>query len=139
MVDRAVIRTKLSFAEARLNGLRFQRSVSLERFQKDGILQAAILHHFQVAVQACCDIASHIVADEGWGIPGTSKDLFDFLKVRRVITVSLAEEMKDLVGLRNLIVHAYDKLDARKIHSSLSGRRRAIARFLKAVVSYAKL
>ena len=82
MVDRAIIRTKLSFAEARLN---------------------------------------------------------DFLKVRRVITVSLAEEMKDLVGLRNLIVHAYDKLNARKIHSSLPGRRRAIARFLKAVVSYAKL
>jgi len=139
VVDRAVIRTKLSFADARLNELGSHGKVSLERFQNDPTVQAAILHHLQVAIQSCMDIASHIVADEGLGIPGTSKDLFDFLRRHRVITPAVAGEMKELVGFRNLVVHAYDKLDARRAHAHLPLYRRALARFLRAVVTYAKL
>ena len=66
MVDRAVIKTKLAFADARLNELKFHARVSLDRFRNDTTVQAAILYHLQVAVQSCMDIASHIVADEGW-------------------------------------------------------------------------
>ena len=139
MVDRAVVRTKLSFADARMNELKLHRTVTLDRFRNDRTIQAAILHHLQVVAQACIDIASHIVADEGWGVPGTSKDLFDFLRQRQVITSSLAGEMKDLVGFRNLVVHAYDKLDLRRAHAQLPAYRRALARFLKSVVVYAKL
>ncbi len=139
MVDRIVIRTKLSFADVRLNELRFHSRISLERFRNDATVQAAILHHLQVGVQSCMDIASHIVADESWGIPGTSKDLFEFLRQHRVITSALAKEMKDVVGFRNLVVHAYDKLDLRRVHAHLPAYRRTLARFLKAVVIYAKL
>ncbi len=139
MVDRAVIKTKLSFADLRLNELAFHRTVSLDRFRSDHTIQAAILHHLQVAVQACIDIASHIVADEGWGVPGTSKDLFDFLRQRRVITPSSAKEMKDLVGFRNLVVHVYDKLDLAKAHAHLPAYQRSLSRFLKTAALYAKL
>ena len=139
MVDRAVIKTKLVFADARLQELKFHSKVSLDRFRNDSTLQAAILHHLQVGVQSCMDIASHIVADESWGVPGTSKDLFEFLRQHRVITATLAAEMKEVVGFRNLVVHAYDKLDLRRAHANLPAYRRAIARFLKAVVVYAKL
>lgn len=69
MVDRSVIRAKLASAETHLHALRAHRAVSLEKLQRDTTLQAAVLHHLQVAVQACCDIASHLVADEGWGVP----------------------------------------------------------------------
>lgn len=134
-----MIKTKLAFADARLNELKFHARVSLDRFRNDTTVQAAILYHLQVAVQSCMDIASHIVADEGWGVPGTSKDLFEFLRQHRVITPALAKEMKDLVGFRNLVVHAYDKLDLRRAHAHLPAYRRAIARFLKAIVVYAKL
>ncbi len=139
MVDRLVIKAKLSFADARLNELRAHRTVSLDRLQDDRTLQAAILYHLQVAIQACIDIASHIVADENWGVPGTSKDLFDFLGQRRVITLSLAREMKGLVGFRNLVVHAYDKLDLKRVHVQLPDYRRALSRYLKAIALYAKL
>ena len=139
MVDRAVIKTKLSFADLRLNELSSHRSVSLGRFRSDPTVQAAILHHLQVAIQACMDVASHIVADESWGVPGTSKDLFDFLRQHRVIVPSLADGMKDLVGFRNLVVHAYDKLDVAKTHAQLPMYRRSLSRFLKAVAVYAKL
>ena len=139
MVDRAVIKTKLAFADARLQELKFHNRVSLDRFRNDSTVQAAILHHLQVGVQSCMDIASHIVADESWGVPGTSKDLFDFLRQHHAITPALAKEMKDVVGFRNLVVHAYDKLDLRRTHAHLPVYRRALARFLKAVVVYAKL
>jgi uncharacterized protein YutE (UPF0331/DUF86 family) len=139
VVDRAVIKTKLAFADTRLQELKFHSRVSLGRFRNDSTLQAAILHHLQVGVQSCMDIASHVIADEGWGVPGTSKDLFEFLRQHRVISLTLAKEMKDVVGFRNLVVHAYDKLDLRKAHAHLPAYRRALARFLKAVVVYAKI
>lgn len=139
MVDRSVIKSKLTTAESRLNELKAFRSVAWHVFKNDTTVQAAILHHLQVAIQACIDTASHIVADQGWGVPGSSKDLFGVLAQRRVISWPLSDRLKDLVAARNLIVHGYDKLDLRKVHRSLPDGRRAIALFLKASATYAKL
>lgn len=94
MVDRSVIKSKLSSAESRLIELKGFRSISEAEFENNRTVQAAILHHLQVAIQACGDVASHIVADEGWGVPGTTAELFDVLAQHRVIPLELAKKRR---------------------------------------------
>lgn len=139
MVDRSVIRAKVGAIQVRLRELKIRRGVTETQLARDRAMQAIILHNYQVAVQACCDLASHIIADQELGIPGTSADLFEILGQAKIIPISLAERFKKHVGLRNLIVHAYDKLNYRAITESLPQRIQDVSRFLRAVVSYAKL
>lgn len=139
MVDRSVVRAKVGAIQVRLHELKIRRAVTGAHLARDKAVQAIILHNYQVAIQACCDLASHIVADQELGIPGTSADLFEILGQAKIIPASLADRFKKHVGLRNLIVHAYDKLNYRTIAESLPQRIQDISRFLKAVVSYAKL
>ena len=65
-------------------------------------------HHLQIAIQACIDIASHIVAT--LGLPAPSKEtaeVFKSLAKEKIITNEFAEVMKDVVSYRNVIVHGY--------------------------------
>ena len=139
MVDRSVVRAKVATIQVRLRELKSRRDVRLEEFSKNMATQAIILHNYQIAIQACCDLASHIVADQELGIPGVSADLFEFMAQAKIIPWPLAERLKKHVGLRNLIVHAYDKLDYAEIHATLQERIRDTARFLRLVAAYAKL
>lgn len=139
MVDKPVIRSRMTTAESQLKELRGLSKISRSQFERNRTIQAAILHHAQIAIQACCDIASHIVADEGWGIPGTTGELFDPLASHRVITRSSAKKLRKQVGFRNLIVHGYDKIDLARVHTSLPERRTVVTHFLKAVAKYARV
>ena len=139
MVDKPVIRSKLTTAESQLKELKSFAAIARPQFERNKTIQAAILHHAQIAIQACCDIASHIVADKGWGIPGTTGELFDILAHHRVITRPLAKKLREQVGFRNLVVHGYDKLDLGRVHHSLPSRRTVVAGFLKAVAKYTKV
>jgi len=65
-------------------------------------------HHLQIAIQACIDIASHIVAT--LGLPAPSKEtaeVFKSLAREKIITDEFAKVMKDVVSYRNVIVHGY--------------------------------
>ena len=139
MVDRSVVRAKVGAIQIRLHELKIRRGVTGTQLARDRAVQAIILHNYQVAIQACCDLASHIVADQELGIPGTSAELFEILGQAKIIPVSLAERLKEHVGLRNLIVHAYDKLNYRTVADTLPQRIRDVSVFLRAIIAYAKL
>lgn len=139
MVDRSVIRAKIAVIQVRLRELKAHQKVPVERFRKDINVQAIILHHYQVAVQACCDLASHVVADQELGIPGTSAELFEILARKKVVPWSLAERFGKHIGLRNRIVHGYSRLDYADILKTLPSRMRDVSQFLRVMTSYAKL
>lgn len=140
MVERSVIRAKVVFIQTRLRELTAQRKMlPVALFREDINAQAVVLHHFQVVIQACCDVASHIIADQELGVPGSSVELFEILAQAKIISWPLAERFGRHVRLRNRIVHGYSKLDYADIFGSLPERVRDISNFLRRVVSTAKL
>ena len=67
MVDRAVIQAKVAVIQTRLKELktRLQHGITAKQLAEDSTVQAVILHHYQVIIQACGDIGSHIVKSIG--------------------------------------------------------------------------
>ncbi len=139
MVDRSVARAKIAVIQIKLRELRERSGVTVEQLSTNIAIQSIFLHSYQVALQACCDLASHIIADQELGIPGSSAELFEILSSAKIIPQPLARRFKDHVGLRNLIVHGYDKLDYAKLRKEMPPRIQDISRYLKAIISYAKL
>lgn len=92
----------------------------------------AIFYLF-LSLQECIDLAAHWVADANWGIPDDAGSTFDELADRGAIPRTLADQLREGVGLRNRIAHGYALLDYRRVrHEALAGIP-SIRAFLAAV------
>ena len=73
--------------------------------------QDVIVLNLQRACQQSIDLAMFIVAEFGLGIPKTSVDSFQKLLDEKIITKEIFENMKGMVGFRNVAVHQYQSID----------------------------
>jgi uncharacterized protein YutE (UPF0331/DUF86 family) len=139
MVDRAVITAKLANVKKSLDRLKEKQGAALKDFLVNRDIQDIVILNLQTAIQGCVDIASHIISDNDWGVPGNLAGLFEILREKKVITEDTEKIMRQMVGFRNLIVHEYAKLDMTRVYSVFSGRLSDFTSFLKEVSLYARL
>ena len=139
MVNQSIIKAKMISIENNLGRLKEKQSIALEKLKNDKDVQDIILHNLQLAIQGCIDIASHIISDEGWQLPDTLAGLFEILRQHGVITVELQDNLKKMVGFRNIIIHEYGAIDLDKVYTILTRDVIDIYDFLKQVCSYSKI
>jgi uncharacterized protein YutE (UPF0331/DUF86 family) len=73
--------------------------------------QDSIILNLQRACEASIDAAMHLVRVKKLGVPQESRDAFDMLGEAGLITTSLRERLKAMVGFCNIAVHDYRKLN----------------------------
>lgn len=93
-----------------------QRIDSKKPFSVDDLkssfdLQDIISINLERAVQVCVDIASHILAERNGPTPTTMAESFILLAQNKIISDATAQDLVKSVGLRNLLVHEYSKID----------------------------
>lgn len=71
-----------------------------------------------LVIQEAIDLASHIIADEGWGPAPSLRDHFAILRDQRVIDATLEAALSSGVKVRNLIAHGYAEVDREKLHAA---------------------
>lgn len=116
MVDKDLIFAKAGSIRRHCKRIVDKSNVEIEVFKTDIDRQESVLFNLQMAIQNCIDIAAHIVSEEGYGVPGSNNEMFYMLEENGLLEPSLTEKMVKAVGLRNLIVHEYGKLDLERIH-----------------------
>ena len=108
MLDRDVVLAKLTTIERCL--ARIQEVRNRSELRPIDVTDLTALN-LQRAVQAAMDLASHIVASEGFGLPAVAGDAFLLLAERDVLTPELAERLRRMVGFRNIAIHEYSRLN----------------------------
>jgi uncharacterized protein YutE (UPF0331/DUF86 family) len=71
-----------------------------------------VLINLQRAIQAAMDLAMHIVAAEGYGLPDSAAAAFAALSAQGLLDPSLAESLQRMVGFRSIAVHEYQTLNS---------------------------
>ncbi|MBC9785194.1 DUF86 domain-containing protein [Heliobacterium chlorum] len=82
------------------------------------------------------DLAAHVIAIKGWGIPQTSRDMFEILHRQGVIHSRLEKALKSLVGFRNIAVHAYPRLNMAILQNIIETNLEDIRQFARTIVQY---
>lgn len=82
-----------------------------------------------MAIEACVDIASHMVADRGLRAPATYADTFEILAHSGLLSPDLGEAMVKMTGFRNVVVHDYAGIDAEVVIRVLRERLDDFRRF----------
>jgi uncharacterized protein YutE (UPF0331/DUF86 family) len=91
-----------------------------------------------LAMQEAIDLASHVLADHGWGPASSLRDHFAILERRGVIAAALATPLADGVKVRNLIGHAYAEVDPAKLHAAAKHLLTILEPYCAAVLAFAE-
>jgi len=139
MVDRDIVIAKIANIQKSLNRLKEKQGIDAADFLKNRDIQDVVLLNLQTAIQGCVDIASHIISDSGWNIPGSMAGLFDILCQKKAISEKTRDIMRPMVGFRNLIVHEYAELDMSMVYDIFYKKISDFNLFLKEISLFAGL
>ena len=91
--------------------------------------QDSIVLNIQRACEASIDLAMHMVAVKGLGIPQNSRDAFDMLVAHSLLEENLAVRLKAIVGFRNIAVRNYQELNISVIEQIIKSNLRDLLYF----------
>ena len=107
MVDADVIAAKLRELADRIGRVRAHRPIDAATLAADRDALDLVSFNLMLAVQTCADIASHLIADEGWPPAVSLAEAFQRLSEHGVLTAATADALRHAAGLRNVVAHGY--------------------------------
>jgi uncharacterized protein YutE (UPF0331/DUF86 family) len=131
MTDAGLVAKKLAFVETCVAELRTLARPEL--VETDLRERRFVEHTLQIGIQACQDVASHIVSDDRLGEPRTNQELFALLARAGWIDARLAGALQRAIGFRNLLVHGYAAVDPARVREVLEHRLDDLLAFVAAV------
>ena len=138
MVDKTLILRKLSEVDQYRNQLSEYSAITIKEYSKDWKVQRIVERTLQMMIEACLDIAGHIISDEEFRVPESYADMMRILYENDIINAPLENVMNKMAKFRNFIVHHYNNVDHTIVISILHKNLDDFERFKTAIVSYLK-
>ena len=98
--------------------------------------QDSIVLNIQRACEACIDLAMHVSAANNFGVPQKSREAFELLSAKSVITEESAANMKAMVGFRNIAVHDYQTININILQEIIESHLDDFTSFTKQIITY---
>lgn len=105
---------------------------SIPENPETSIEKDATFYRVQVAIEIAADLVAMIVKDLGKTV-GDDYHNLEILQEEKIIDKKLSDELKKLNGLRNVLVHKYNKIEERLIFDDMDNIIRIISKFLDVV------
>ena len=95
--------------------------------------------NIQRAVEACLDLANHLIAANSWGLAGSAVEAIGILSDNQLLSAAETSVYRGMVGFRNIAVHNYREIDPEIVvgivHDHLEDLELFAARVLEATVN----
>lgn len=114
-----VLARKVAAIRARTARVRELFPPTVEEFLARRTEAEALILNLYLALQECSDLALHLMAELGIGVPGESRAAFEGLSRAGVVSLDLSHKLSAAVGLRNRIAHEYGGLDLTKVYEAV--------------------
>lgn len=138
MVDQDVVLEKVASIQRCLR--RIQEKTNLDPSSLDDVdVQDIVVLNLQRAIQSAVDLAAHVIAEEGLGLPRSLKEHFELLSNSGVISDEVAARMQAMVGFRNIAVHEYERIDVRILKTILTKHLQDLVLFYREVLNHCGL
>lgn len=136
MVDPDVVTAKLAELGQRIARVREHRPPDARELARDPDAMDLVSFNLMLSVQACLDIASHLIADEGWEPVPTLAKHFERLVEHGVLTEATASALEEAAGLRNIVAHIYARADPDKVFTAAKDGLADLEAFAREVGSW---
>jgi uncharacterized protein YutE (UPF0331/DUF86 family) len=119
VVDADVVSRRILALNEALEELKRPGAGDARTLLADRLLCAAVERWLQIAINACVDIAHHVVADRGWTPPESARLAFAALVAHGLLVADLGERLGRAAGLRNILVHDYVAVDVEQLAATV--------------------
>lgn len=92
--------------------------------------------NFQLIVDAILDINIHIIRELELSSPDDLKSTFMILAEGKILPVDFAEKISPVVGLRNILVHGYEKVDRKLFVDSFQKNKNDFDQYMLLINSF---
>ena len=115
-IDRAVLAERAQVIDRHLARVEEKLpTTAAELIASTDAADAVILHLWQ-ATQVVIDLAVAACVAHGSGTPQSYADAFRRLQADGIIDAALADRLVRAAGFRNVVAHAYQRLDLARVH-----------------------
>lgn len=91
---------------------------------------------FQLLADAAIDINTHIITRGGLESPDDYEGTFRIVGKSKIIPYDLAERISNSVGLRNRMVHGYEKVQKKKMLDDISNGINQYTEYMRHISEY---
>ncbi len=103
-------------------------------FLEDYTRQDSVVLNLQRCCEAAIDMGNRHIKLNSWAIPQSSRDVFQILANEKIIKPELADNLKSMIGLRNIAVHDYQTLNMDIVISVLEKHLIDFNYYIKALI-----
>jgi len=136
VVDRHLAALKLAELADRVERVQRHCPAAVEALRGDRDALDLVSFNLMLAVQSCADIASHLIADEGWPSAANLAAGFNRLRDEGVISSITAASLCKAVGLRNVVVYGYAGINPAMVHAAAVAGVSDLEAFAKQVAQW---
>ena len=109
---------------------------SEEEFLADFTKVESAKHLLQVSIEACLDIAHHLVADNNYRPAQDSYDTFVVLNEEKILPDNFMPTLREMVSFRNRMVHLYWDVEEQIVYQSAKADLKDLDRFATLISEY---
>jgi len=94
--------------------------------------------YLQLTVQIIIDICHLTIIDLEIERPDDNYEAISILFYKKIFSESLANRLTKMVGLRNILIHEYSKIDRGKVYEILTKQLEDLEEFKKQIIHFLK-
>jgi uncharacterized protein YutE (UPF0331/DUF86 family) len=135
-LDEEIIKRKIVVIIENLKSLEMIKDMPKEEYIADLYKRKATERLLQELIEAAIDINIHIIAATGRSAPDDYYESFIRIGELNIISVDLAERLAPSAGLRNRLVHEYDRLEHSMVLTAVRTAEELYPKYIKEVSDY---
>lgn len=132
-LNQDLIRDRFQDIEQSLTRLESIRALSREAFLADQDVLDLACYRLLVAMEAALHICFHVSAKRLHRVPEEYAECFAILGQAGILTEALSQRLQQMARFRNMLVHAYWKVDYEQVYAILQSGLGDLKAFIRAI------
>lgn len=136
MVKREIVLSRLDKLKEYLTHLNNAKIHSLEEYLNSPLIYGSSERFLHLAIECILDVGNHVISDMRYRKPNSNKDIFEVLYENRLIDIELKDNLCNMAGFRNILVHDYLKLDKEIVYNVINNNLKDLEVFINVIIEY---
>lgn len=138
MLDKQLVKIKMEDIQGYLKELEPLLKEEAREIIDNNLKLHTVERLFQLIVDATVSINTHIISESSFQVPDDYQSTFTTLGEQKILPMSFALKIGPSIGLRNLIIHKYGKVDLKKMVDDIKNEIGDFVEYLKYIDDYLK-
>ncbi len=135
-IEIEIVQRKLAIIIENLKTLEPIKGMKPDEYLQDVYKRKATERLLQELIEAAIDINIHMIVAAGHTVPDDYYESFIRAGELKIISADIAQKLAPSAGLRNRLVHEYDRLDHSMVLKAVNMAEEVFPQYIKAINNY---